>query len=148
MIFHFYVDNNEQDYDGKGEILTGTTTMKYVEFPTRNVNELHLFVDKIVNDWSDHASFGDAKFKTSFEYAPDPAYILLVNVNDDDLGTVNIDPIKECYFKGEQIQLQAVENSNACFVKWIDGDGNTIHDQKEYVLTITDNIEITVVFEK
>lgn len=79
--FAFYKDGEEIIYDGQHEEMFENTPMKEISFSVKDAKELRLYADAGANEWSDHISYGDAKFTTTFEQRPEvPAEELSTDV--------------------------------------------------------------------
>lgn len=68
--FAFYKDAEEIAYDGQESEMLADTPMKEIAFSVQGAKELRLFADAGTYEWSDHVSYGDAKFTTTFEERP------------------------------------------------------------------------------
>ncbi len=68
--FAFYKDAEEIAYDGQDSEMLEDTPMKEISFSVQGAKELRLFADAGTHEWSDHVSYGDAKFTTTFEEKP------------------------------------------------------------------------------
>lgn len=71
ITFSFYVDGVEIDYEGKGTEMNGKTPMKQITASVKGASELRLYADQGATAAHDHASYGDAKFTTTFTERPD-----------------------------------------------------------------------------
>ncbi len=68
--FAFYKDTEEIAYDGQESEMLVDTPMKEISFSVQGAKELRLFADAGAQQWSDHVSYGDAKFTTTFAEKP------------------------------------------------------------------------------
>lgn len=66
ITFSFYVDGVELDYEGKGTEMNGKTPMKQIAASVKGASQLRLYADQGATAAHDHASYGDAKFTTTF----------------------------------------------------------------------------------
>ena len=64
--FAFYKDAEEIPYDGQEDEMLENTAMKQISFSVKDAKELRLYADAGQYEWSDHVSYGDAKFTTTF----------------------------------------------------------------------------------
>ena len=68
--FAFYKDAEEIPYDGQEDEMLENTAMKQISFSVKDAKELRLYADAGQYEWSDHVSYGDAKFTTTFAEKP------------------------------------------------------------------------------
>ena len=68
--FAFYKDAEEIPYDGQENEMLEGTAMKQISFSVKDAKELRLYADAGQYEWSDHVSYGDAKFTTTFAEKP------------------------------------------------------------------------------
>ena len=68
--FAFYKDAEEIPYDGQENEMLEDTAMKQISFSVKDAKELRLYADAGQHEWSDHVSYGDAKFTTTFAEKP------------------------------------------------------------------------------
>ena len=68
--FAFYKDAEEIPYDGQENEMLEDTAMKQISFSVKDAKELRLYADAGQYEWSDHVSYGDAKFTTTFAEKP------------------------------------------------------------------------------
>ena len=77
--FAFYKDAEEIPYDGRDNEMLEDTAMKQISFSVKDAKELRLYADAGQHEWSDHVSYGDAKFTTTFAEKP--------QIPDDEIST-------------------------------------------------------------
>ncbi len=77
--FAFYKDAEEIPYDGQDNEMLEDTAMKQISFSVKDAKELRLYADAGQHEWSDHVSYGDAKFTTTFAEKP--------QIPDDEIST-------------------------------------------------------------
>ena len=77
--FAFYKDAEEIPYDGQEDEMPENTAMKQISFSVKDAKELRLYADAGQYEWSDHVSYGDAKFTTTFAEKP--------QTSDDEIST-------------------------------------------------------------
>ena len=77
--FAFYKDAEEIPYDGQDKEMLEDTAMKQISFSVKDAKELRLYADAGQHEWSDHVSYGDAKFTTTFAEKP--------QIPDDEIST-------------------------------------------------------------
>ena len=91
-----------------------------------------------------------ANFKAKEEPKPpvtEDTFKLNVTVNDDNMGTVKLDPAKDSYKAGDVVTATATAKDGYKFVNWT-VDGKEVSDKAEYAFKVDRDVTLKANFEK
>ncbi len=148
------LDPAKEKYNA-GEKVTATATVKdesKYEFVNWTVD------DKEVSKEAEYKFTvnGNMELKANFKVKEDPkppveeTYTVTAKVNDDKMGTVTLDPVKEKYNAGEKVTATAKPNEGYEFVKWV-VNGKEVRTQETqnavYTFEVAENTTLEAVFQ-
>ena len=74
-------------------------------------------------------------------------YTVTAKANNNDMGTVTIDPVKDKYNAGEKVTATATAKEGYEFVNWT-VDGEAVSTEATYEFTVDKNVELTANFKE
>ena len=150
--FYIYGDGIEL---ASTDTMTFTTPMQKLSVSVAGVKELKLKADKIVNNWSDHVDFADAKFTSNIPEKTVNKQTVRYNVSLKSGSNVSASTTEGSttngfigVVNGEDVTLRAEIKEGYTFVGWYDAKGDLCGTDATLTVTnVTEDLSYTAKIE-